>query len=357
MPKIDALFDEILKRGGSDLHLAPGGPALARVGGSLEPLEGSLDGAAIEEHLTELLTPEQRSRLDLAHTVELAVEHKDQARFRASVFRREGGLGAVFRVVPSRARSLADLGCPEVLWRLADRTSGLVLVTGPARSGKSTTLSAILDHVNKTRACHILTVEDPIELVHEPLRAQITQRELGTHVPTVEAALRNAPRENPDVVFVGELRTAEAASLAMRLASSGVTVFASVQARGVVAAIESIIGLFPEIEQPRARSLLSEALAGAVSQILVASGETGGAPARTPVHEVLVTSPAAVTAIHDGKLAQLVALMQQGAAQGMLTLDGSLERLVEAGKLTAEVALGHALDKEAFFRLANKSAS
>jgi twitching motility protein PilT len=350
--KLDALFDEMVNRGGSDLHVAVGAPPLGRVRGELVEVDGGpLDAAAVEERLLELLSPAQRSRLEQDMQLEFAYAHKDTARFRASYFRKATGLGAVFRVVPARAPSLAELGCPEVLWRLADRAAGLVLVVGPARSGKSTTMAAMLDHINKTRGCHVLSIEDSIELVHESNRAQITQREVGAHVPSVEVALRNAPRENPDVVFVNELRTAEAARLAMRLASSGVAVFATVAARGVVAGIDRLVRASRPERQQQTRGLLADSLCGAVGQVLVPSPDPKG---RAAVHEVLVASPEVAAAVRDADSAALVRLMKAGEARGMLTLDVALERLVGAGRLTFAEALEHAHDKEAFANAAGK---
>lgn len=345
MAKLDPLLDEIVKRGGSDLHVAGGAPPLGRVGGDLVALrDGALDARAAEEMLLEILSPAQRARLEQDRELEVGYAHGDVARFRGSYFHKAGGLGAVFRVVRARTPSLAELGCPEILWKLADRSAGLVLVVGPARSGKSTTISAMVDHINKTRACHVLTIEEPIELVYEPLRAQITQREVGPHAPSVEAALRNASRENPDVVIAGELRTAAATAEAVRLAASGVLVLASVRAAGVAAALERLVSAFGQDEQPQARARVAEALAGAVAQLLVRAADG----ARAPVHEVLVSSPAAVAAIREGRTADLVSIMQTGQAQGMLPMDVALARLVEAKRLAADVALDHALDKQAF---------
>ncbi|MDB4935606.1 MAG: Twitching motility protein PilT [Labilithrix sp.] len=346
MPKIDGLFDEVVKRGGSDLHLAGGYPPLARIRGDLVPLrEAVVDGAELEEVLLELLTPAQRARLQADLDLDFAHTHKTMARFRANYFNKSSGLAAVFRLVPGRVLTLAELGCPEVLWRLADRRSGLVLVTGPTGSGKSTTLAAMVDHINKTRACHIVTIEDPIEFVHEPLRAQITHREVGVHAPSFVSAIRSAGRENSDVVLISELRTPETMKLALSLASQGVLVFATVQTNGAASTIDRIVDSFPADEQPQVRGMLAESLVGLVAQQLIRTADGKG---RVAVHEILVGSGAVSALVRENKTAQLTNVMQSGQAQGMQTMDMALERLLTQNRIGAEDALDRAVDREGF---------
>ncbi len=277
MPKIDALLDDLVKRGGSDLHLGGGYPPLARIRGELVPIrDGLVDGKELEEVLYELLTPTLRSRLQANLELDFAHAHRETARFRASYFQKSTGLAAVFRYVPLRAQTLAELQCPEVFWRIADRRSGLVLISGPSGSGKSTSIAAMLDHINKTRPVHIVTIEDPIEFVLEPQRAQISHREIGAHASAVGVAIRSASRENADVVLVGELRTAESTRLALQLAGQGALVFATTSTNGAVATIDRLVGSLPEGEQSQARGLLAESLAAIVSQqlMLAADGKT-----------------------------------------------------------------------------------
>jgi twitching motility protein PilT len=296
--------------------------------------------------LLELIAKAQRDRLESEHEIDFAHVHKDASRFRASYSRTLTGLSAVFRHVPNRVLTLAELGCPEVLWRLADRRAGLILVTGPAGSGKSTTLSAMVDHINKTRACHILTIEDPIEVVHEPLRAQITQREVGLHASSVAAALRSAARENPDVVVVSELRTPETMKLALDLASYGVLVFATLSTNGAAAGIDRVIESFPIDQQLHVRALLAESLVGLISQQLFRASDGK----RAAAHEILCGSAEVAAIIRAGDSGKLTNVMQAGHTQGMLTMDMALERLLGQSRIAAEDALDRAVDREAFSR-------
>ncbi len=346
MPKLDALFDDVIKKGASDLHLAVGYPPLARVRGELVPLrEGIVEAKDLEDVLFELLGPAQKGRFLANLDLDFAHSHRDTARFRANYFHKTSGLGAVFRLVPNRVLSLAELACPEVLWRLADRRSGLIFVTGPTGAGKSTTLAAMLDHINKTRACHILTIENPIEFVHEPLRAQITQREVGVHVSTLAAALKSAGRDNADVVLASTPTTAEETRLLLQLACNGALVFATMHTNGAAATIDRLVGTVSEEEQPQIRGMLAECLGGIVSQQLMRTSDN---KARVAVHEILVGGATVSALVREGKTSQLSNVMQSGQAQGMQTMDMALERLVTGSRIAAETALERAVDKEAF---------
>ncbi|MBX3227827.1 MAG: Flp pilus assembly complex ATPase component TadA [Labilithrix sp.] len=353
MANIDPILDELVKRGGTDLHLAVNQPPLGRVRGEIAPLRDQpVTAKELEEMLLELVTPAQRQRLAADLDLDLAIQFKDVARFRASYYVKHSGIAASFRLVPARVPSLTELGLPEVVWRLADRRSGLVVVAGPACAGKTTTTAAMVDHVNKTRPCHVLTLENPIEFVHESLRAQITQREIGTHVPTFASALRSAPRENPDVLVVSDLPSTEDVEPVLKLASDGVLVLLTVPASGSAGALQRILaGVSPE-RHPRLQSLLADCLAGVVVQHLLPGA--GGKP-RVAAHEVLVANAAISAIVRDGKYTRVAEALVAGSPQGMQTLDADLERHLGSGAISAETALDRALDKEAFAEVVRRT--
>jgi twitching motility protein PilT len=349
MPRIDALFDKLLELKGSDLHLGVGVSPQGRVRGELIPLrEGPVTAQEMQELLFEIADADQQKTILNEWDLDFAYQYGKKARFRANYFYKQTGLGAVFRTIPSTILSLDELKTPEAVRKLAERRSGLVLVTGPTGSGKSTTLAAMLHHINRERAAHILTVEDPVEFVHEPIRAQITHREVGPHVVSFTHAIRSAGRENPDVILIGELRTNETMRLALQLASYGVLVFGTVHTNSAPATIERIINAFPNDEQPQIRGMLAESLVGIVAQQLLRTADGKG---RVAAHEILLGSHAVSAMIRDGKTFQLTSLMQSGKAQGMQTMDLALERHVRAGTVTTQTALEKAEDKESFRKL------
>jgi twitching motility protein PilT len=344
---IDLLFDQLLDQKGSDLHLAVGYPPLCRVRGELVSLRQAEVGVdEMHEWLFEIINADQKKQIVEELDLDFAYAHA-RARFRANFFFRTSGLGAVFRFIPCVVPTLDQLGCPAAIRALSERRSGLVLVTGPTGSGKSTTLAAMIHHINANRPCHILTIEDPVEFVHESLRAQVTHREIGADAPSFATAIRSAAREDPQVILVGELRNNETMKLALQLASFGVLVFATVHTNSAPATIERIINSFPADEQPQIRGLLSESLVGIVAQQLLKTADGQG---RIAAHEILLGSTGIASMIRDGKTFQIASLMQAGQAQGMQTLDMALERLVLGGKITFEAALEKASDKESFRR-------
>ena len=348
MPAIDALFDELIKRGGSDLHLAVNQPPLCRVRGELGVLrDAPVLAKELEEMLLELVTPAQRNKLASDLDLDVSIPYNEAGRFRASLFVKHPGIAATFRLVPMRVPSLSELGCPESLWKLADRRSGLIIVAGPAANGKTTTTAALVDHVNKTRACHVVTIESPIEFVHEPLRAQVSQYEVGAHVPSVAVALRQAARDNADVVFVSELASPEEIELALALAADGVLVITNMATSGAAASLDRLLRSFPADRQNRCRGLLADALAGIIVQHLVRGVD---AKSRTVVHEIVVGSPAVSALVRENDLDALGAILKAGAG-GMQSLDGGLERLLLGGKISPELALERAIDKESIARI------
>jgi twitching motility protein PilT len=349
MAHIDSLFDALLAAGGSDLHLGIGHPPTMRLRGDLVAMRSeAITAPEMEALLFEITSADQRRTIVETFDLDFAHAYGDAARFRANYFYKTTGLAAVFRTIPTRVLTLENLGCPPAIRKLAERRAGLVLVTGPTGSGKSTTLAAMVDCINKTRACHVLTIEDPVEFVHAPQRAQITHREIGTHASTYAHAIRSAGREDPDVILIGELRTNETMKLALQLASFGVLVFATVHTNSAAATIDRIVNAFPADEQPQVRGMLSESLAGIVAQQLVRSAD---GKRRLAVHEILVGSAALASMIRENKTFQIPSLMQAGQAQGMQTMDMALERLVRAGDITHETALEKAIDKESFAKL------
>ncbi len=346
MARIDGLFDVLLQKGGSDLHLAVGYPPMIRARGELVPVRAdAIDIGEMQDLLFEIATPSQQSRILEELDLDFAYGYGDKARFRANYFHKTTGLAAVFRIIPARVLSLAELGCSDAIRRLAERRAGLVLVTGPTGSGKSTTLAAMIDHINRNRACHILTIEDPIEFVHAPIKAQVTHREVGPHASSFATAIRAAGREDADVILVGELRTNETMKLALQLASFGVLVLGTVHTNGAAATIDRILNAFPAEEQPQVRGMLAESLVGIVAQQLVRTADGKG---RVAAHEILLGSVALSAMIREGKTFQIANVMQAGQAAGMQTMDLALERLVRSGAISAEAGLEKAIDKDAF---------
>ncbi len=348
MPRIDRLFDALLARKGSDLHLGVGYPPLVRTRGELAPVrDAPVEADEMESLLFEIVSPEQRRQIVDDLDLDFAYAYEDKARFRANYFYKSTGLAAVFRTIPTRVLTLTELGVPDAVRRLAERRAGLVLVTGPTGSGKSTTLAGMINHINDTRACHVLTIEDPVEFVHEPKLAQVTHREVGphAHARSFAAAIRSAGREDPNVILIGELRSNETMKLALQLASFGVLVFATVHTNSAPATIDRIINAFPAEEQPQVRGMLAESLIGIVAQQLLKSAD---GRSRVAALEVLVGTSAISALIREGKTFQIASVLQGGQALGMQTMDMALERLVVQGAISPESALEKASDKESF---------
>ncbi|NVB82004.1 MAG: PilT/PilU family type 4a pilus ATPase [Kofleriaceae bacterium] len=348
-PAIAALFDRLLERGGSDLHLSPGYPPMLRIRGQLvADGDKPLTSPDIEALLLPLLSAEQRATFEGGGDLDFAHAHGTKARFRANYLRKLTGTGAVFRAIPTIIKTLDELGVPAGIRKLAELRAGLVLVTGPTGSGKSTTLAAMIDHINRTRSGHILTIEDPVEFVHQPRKCFITHKEVGEHVPTFLDAIRSAGRENADVILVGELRGAETMKAALQLASFGILIYATVHTNSAAATIDRYVNAFPADQQPQIRGLLADSLAGVVAQQLLPKADGAG---RVAAHEILIGNLALASLIREGKSQQIAGLIQSGQAEGMQGMDASLERLVRAGTVKAEAALEKALDKDGFAKL------
>lgn len=345
-PALYGLFDQMLEHGASDLHLSVGYPPMLRAKGQLIPANYPiLDQKAMEGLLYEIVTTEQKEEFVASKDMDFAHDFGSKARFRCNYLWKHTGPGAVFRTIPSKILSAQELNLPSSLLDLADRDSGLVLVTGPTGSGKSTTLAAMLNHINHNRDAHILTIEDPVEFVHTPARCHITHREVGVDTPSFDDAIRSAGRENADVILVGELRGAETMRMALQLASFGILIFATVHTNSAASTVDRFINAFPARQQPAIRGMLAESLAGIVAQQLLRKADGTG---RVAVQEVLVGTTAVSAAIRESKTSMLPSLMQGGGKFGMQSMDAALTQLVKEKVITAQAGLQKALDKKSF---------
>lgn len=349
MAAIDRLFDQLLAQGGSDLHLSVGYPPMLRTKGDLVRLdEPPISVDRMSSLLAEILDEERWQRFQDEWDLDFAYSYADKARFRANYLYKTTGPGAVFRTIPSKVLTAEQLSLPDACIALAERRAGLILVTGPTGSGKSTTLAAMLDHINRTKSGHILTIEDPVEFVHQPIKCQITHREVGLDTPSFTDAIRSAGRENADVILVGELRGAETMRLALQLASFGVLIFATVHTNSSAATIERFVNAFPAPQQPQIRGMLADSLAGIIAQQLLKRADGSG---RIAAHEILLGNTGVASSIRESRTSMLPSLIQSGARDGMQTMDACLKKLMEARTITPIDALEKALDKESFTRI------
>jgi len=340
-PHIDDLLRILIERGGSDLHLTVGSPPGLRLRGEIVPLENAkpLQQRDTMEMIFNLLSEEQRRRFETELELDFAYSIPGVSRFRANVFQQRNSMGAVFRVIPIKIPTLEELGLPKVCRFLADRPRGLVLVTGPTGSGKSTTLAAMIDHINEERPLHIVTLEDPIEFMHRNKRAYVNQREVGEDTHSFASALKRVLRQDPDVILVGEMRDLETISAAITAAETGHLVLATLHTTGGPATVDRIIDVFPPHQQQQVRMQLSGTLEGVLSQVLLRS--TDGR-SRVMAMEVMLGIPAISNLIREGKTHQMPTIIQGGASLGMQTLDQSLKTLLQAGKVTFEEAISKA---------------
>lgn len=346
MPQIDQFLRLLVQQNGSDLHLSCGHAPILRVHGHLQRIKfRELNAGDLRTLVQEILTPEQQERLDAAHDLDLAYEIPDFARFRVNLFFQHRGMGAVFRVIPAKIPTAEELGLPEVMRNFTLLNRGLVLVTGPTGSGKSTTLAALIDLVNGSRPEHVITIEDPIEFVHEPKRALINQREVGPHTQSFATALRAALREDPDVILIGEMRDRETISLALTAAETGHLVFGTLHTNSAHKTVDRIIDTFPADQQEQVRAMLSESLRGVVAQQLLRRKGGGG---RVAAHEILVGTPAVANLIREGKTFQLPSILQTGKREGMIQMDQAIMALLMAGVVEGEEAYAKAFDKALF---------
>jgi twitching motility protein PilT len=343
---INDFLQSMHMRKGSDLHVIAGDPPRMRVHGDLITLANqTLDPEELNGELLSMMSPAQMEHFKRHDSVDFAHFIPDLARFRVNVFRHLNGIGAVFRGIPSRALSLDDLKMPRAVRTLSRAHQGMILVTGKTGSGKSTTLAAMIDAINDRLNGHILTIEDPIEFMHERKRCLISQREIGAHSATFADALHSALREDPDVILVGELRDLETMSIAMTAAEMGILVMGTLHTNGAGATIDRVINIFPADKQDHVRNMLSTSLRGVVSQQLCRTADGTG---RVAALEILINTPAVANLIRLGKLDQIENTMQSGAADGMCTMDGSLKRHMDSGTISGQEAYLQAFDKKKF---------
>ena len=341
--KLEALLSAGIQAKASDVHFHAGGSSKMRVNGELIVSEESVDPELVERMVSSALTPEQRQILGHDGELDFCFDLPGIGRFRANAYRQQRGLDAVFRTIPDTPPILADLGLPEELKKYTDYHQGMVLITGPAGCGKSSTLAALVNHINENRDDHILTVEDPIEIIHPSKRCLVNQRHAGHHTKSFSRALRGALREDPDIIVIGELRDLETISLAMTAAETGHFVLATLHTANAVRTVNRMIGAFPSNEQDQVRAMLSESLRAVISQRLVPTADGQG---RIPALELLVINRAIGNLVRDEKTVQIRSSMQTGKAHGMYLLEQSLNELVAEGKITREVALDMAEEEK-----------
>src|SRR3954462_719602 len=346
MAEIDAYLNEVLEKRGSDLHFIAGDPPRIRQFGDLMPLRpDKLAAAQVKTALYEIMPKPAIDRFEAKDGAAFAYTFADKGRFRVNVLRQLNGMGAVFRAIPSKALSLDQLKMPEAVRQMCRANNGLILVTGKTGSGKSTTLAAMIDDINVRVKGHILTIEDPIEFVHQRKSCLISQREIGVHSPSFAAALHSALREDPDVILVGELREMETMSIAVTAAEMGILVMGTLHTNGAAQTVDRMVNVFPADKQSHVRTMLSTSLRGVVSQQLLQRADKQG---RVAALEILVNTPAAANLIRQGKLDQLESTMQTGAQFGMRTMDNAIEQLLKERTITGKEAYKKGISKAKF---------
>jgi twitching motility protein PilT len=352
--EIDLLFVRMFKMGASDMHLSTGMPPLVRKDGQIVPLEdgaGPIDAARMEALLAPIMPEKNREEFARRHDTDFAYEIPELARFRSNVFMDRKGPGAVFRVIPSKILTAEDLGLSPHILKLCALNKGLVLVTGPTGSGKSTTLCAMVDYINRNRADHMITIEDPIEFVHDNKTCLINQREIRTHTDSFKDALRAALREDPDIVLVGEMRDLETVHIAIETAETGHLVFGTLHTTTAASTVDRVIDQFPTDRQAQIRIMLSESLRGVIAQTLCR--KIGGG--RVAALEVLIVTPAVSNLIREGKTFQIPSIMQVGKAHGMVSLNDALMDLVAKKIVAPDEAYSKAVDKSGFESLLKRA--
>jgi len=346
MAQIDQFLKVLVQNGGSDLHLSTGSPPVMRVHGHMQKLKfREMTPKDMETLVYEIMEEEWRMRFLVDQDFDFAYEIEGLARFRVNVFWQRKGLAAVMRTIPAKILTADDLGLPEAVRRFCMLSKGLVLVTGPTGSGKSTTLAAMVDLINDTRADHILTIEDPIEFTHPNKKCLVNQREVGTNTKSFSAALRAALREDPDVILVGEMRDRETIELGITAAETGHLVFGTLHTNSAPKTVDRIIDVFPADQQDQIRAMLAESLKGVVSQVLL---RKKGGKGRCAAQEIMVGTPAVSNLIREGKIFQIPSIIQTGKKDGMQLLDQHILEFLMSGEIDANEAYMRANNKSAF---------
>jgi len=353
-PNLAAFLDRVIKSGASDLHLTSGAPPVMRLHGSLTPIEGfrQLTPNDLKELIYAILTQKQRERFEENLELDVSYQLPGRARFRVNVYRQRDAMGTVMRLIPFEIKTVDDLGLPSAIKEFARLKRGMVLVTGVTGSGKSTTLAALVDLVNTERADHIMTVEDPIEFLHQHKKSLVNQREVGSDTNGFASALKHALRQDPDVILVGEMRDLETISTALTAAETGHLVFGTLHTQDAPQSVDRVIDVFPPHQQSQIRVQLAGALAGIVSQQLIPLARGKG---RAVAAEILVATPAVRNLVREGKTHQIYASMQAGGKFGMQVMDQHLAQLVKDGTVNHEDGLANAHQLEEFNRLAGES--
>jgi twitching motility protein PilT len=343
MPKIDSFLQYAINVGASDLHLISGSTPFVRLHGELKPVKANpLSPIEAFACISEILSPAQQEAFGSDLDLDFCYEASGVGRFRTNVLRQRNGVNAVFRIIPSKIRTIDELGFPPVVKELTRHSQGMVLVTGPGGCGKTTTLAAIIDYINSERKLHIITIEDPVEYVHPRKMASVTQREIHRHTQSFASALRAALREDPDVILIGEMRDLETISLAITAAETGHLVLGTLHTRSASKTIDRIIDVFPPAQQNQVRAMFAESMRGIISQQLIPRVDGQG---RLLAFEILVDTVAVSNLIREGKTFQLPSIMQMGTKEGMVLMDQSLLRLLQSKQISYE---------QAFVRIENK---
>ncbi|WP_022850966.1 type IV pilus twitching motility protein PilT [Limisalsivibrio acetivorans] len=348
MAKIDAFFNHMMEEGGSDLHLSAGVKPLLRKDGELTEIPFKYDfltNDMLKELLSEIATPLQWENFQKNKDLDFAYEIPGKARFRANYMYQKRGIGAVFRIIPEQILTVEQLGLPPQVLNFANYSRGLILVTGATGSGKSTTLAGIIDYINRTRADHILTVEDPVEFVHRPQKCLVNHREVRAHTESFATALKAALREDPDVILVGEMRDLETIELAITAAETGHLVFGTLHTNSAAKTVDRIIDVFPTARQAQIRAMLSESLKGVICQNLFKRVDKGG---RVAALEILFVTGAIANLIREGKTFQIPSSIQTGRGEGMQLMDQAIKDHLEAGIISPEEAYSKCFDKKTF---------